>query len=390
MAFGFFKKIVKTAGKGVRSVAKVTGSVAKGLGHVPVVGGGLKGVYNLTFNAPFKTANAIASGQRLDKVALNTIKEHVRDVKDVAPYAQMVISVVPGVGQGISGAIGAGLALASGQPVTEAIAAGVRSALPGGPVAQAAFDVGKAAISGKPISAIALQALPLNPQQKSALGKAMAAANAIASGKPVSAAAIDAAIAVLPSEARKGIQTGMALSEAQRLQANAAKSIDSKALASLAKIGASVVKGNPVLSAGVQIVKSAQHQGFAIATGMMQHKLTPNNVTSVRAKLKPEDKKGFDLAMAVNVGGLTTKAPARMPPREKFGYLAVKGSADASKSIKSAIAATLKTDNSTKNGAVVAIETGGNLGFWKRLYFALTGKVPGAKPGIPASTSKAA
>lgn len=388
MAFGFFKKIVKTAGKGVRGVAKVTGKVGKGLGRVPVVGGGLKGVYNLTFNAPFKTADAIVKGERLDKVALNSIKEHVKDVKDVAPYAQMVISVVPGVGTGISGAIGAGLALASGQPITEAIAQGVRSALPGGPVAQAAFDVGKAGLSGKPISSIALNALPLNPQQKQALGKAMNAAHAIASGKRVDKALVNNAIAVLPPDARKALQTGMAIAEGQRLQATASKNVNTRALAGLAKEGINVIRANPVLNAGAQVVKKAQHQGFAIASAMMQHRLTPNNVIAVRNRLSAEDKKGFDLGMAVNVGGMTTKAPSKMPPREKFGYLAVRGSASASKSIKRAVAETLKSDTSTKTGAVVAIETGGKLGFWKRLYYALTGKVP--KPSLKALPPRAA
>jgi len=51
-----------------------------------------------------------------------------------------VISLVPGVGSGISAALGAAQALADGRPIDEAIVAGVRTAISGGPMAEMAFD----------------------------------------------------------------------------------------------------------------------------------------------------------------------------------------------------------------------------------------------------------
>ena len=56
------------------------------------------------------------------------------------PYVHSVISLVPGVGSGISAALGAAQALADGRPIDEAIVAGVRTAISGGPMAEMAFD----------------------------------------------------------------------------------------------------------------------------------------------------------------------------------------------------------------------------------------------------------
>ena len=147
MAFGWLKKAVKSATGGVASIGKQ-------LGKVPIVGKGLKGTFALTIGAPFSVANAVASGQRIDKVALGHLTSQIGAIQDVAPYVQTVVSVVPGVGQGMSGAIAASLALASGKNITVALKEAVKNSLPGGPLAKAGFDLAEAAIQGKPLDAI--------------------------------------------------------------------------------------------------------------------------------------------------------------------------------------------------------------------------------------------
>jgi hypothetical protein len=69
------------------------------------------------------------------------------------------MSFVPGVGSGVSAAIGAAQALADGRPIDEAILAGAKSALPGGPMAQMAFDAAWGLAHGRPMDTSLLGAL---------------------------------------------------------------------------------------------------------------------------------------------------------------------------------------------------------------------------------------
>jgi hypothetical protein len=147
---------VKSAGRAVGGVAKgiadESGKIGRGLGKVPIVGGLLKGLYDAALiGTPggaefFLTEQVIVEHKRIDKVALAALKQELKDFKEVAPYAQMVISFIPGIGPGISAAIGVGLALAEGQPLTEALMTGVEDALPGGPLAKMACEVAKQGI----------------------------------------------------------------------------------------------------------------------------------------------------------------------------------------------------------------------------------------------------
>jgi len=72
--------------------------------------------------------------------------------------AQTVASFVPGVGTGVAAALGAANALASGRPITDALIEAARSAIPGGALAQAAFDVGVNLAKGRSLSEAALAA----------------------------------------------------------------------------------------------------------------------------------------------------------------------------------------------------------------------------------------
>jgi hypothetical protein len=211
--------VTHAAGGAIHGVTHAVASGGRLLGHVPIVGSGLRGAFNLTVGAPFAVAEKVVSGQRLDKVALSSLKEGVANVRAVAPYAQTVISFVPGIGQGVAGAIGASLALASGMPITQAVLEGVKGALPGGALAKAAFDVGEAAIQGRPIDQIALAALPLTPQQKDIVTRGLATAKALAHGQRVDQALLNQAMTLLPETARKAVQIGMALGHGQVLQA---------------------------------------------------------------------------------------------------------------------------------------------------------------------------
>jgi hypothetical protein len=181
----FLKSIVNTAGKVSHAgltVALAPGQVAgKVVGKIPVLGAPLSAIVRLA-QSPLKLADSIAQGNRLDHAVINNIKQQVKDVKTVGPYAQMVISVVPGVGTVAAGAIGAGIALASGQPIDKVIVAGVRGALPGGAIATTIFDASQAALSGKPLAEVGIAALPIDPTAKVAIKTSMKLATDVASG----------------------------------------------------------------------------------------------------------------------------------------------------------------------------------------------------------------
>lgn len=108
---------------------------------------------------------------------------------DVLAVAQVIISFVPVVGQGINAAIAAGGALARGENIGSALVSGVKNALPGGPVAVAAFDA------------------------------AVAAGEAIARGEDIGSAALAATRAALPSEeAKRAFDVGLAVVQGQNVQ----------------------------------------------------------------------------------------------------------------------------------------------------------------------------
>lgn len=211
------KAVNKVTALALKPVVAVTNAATKALGKVPVFGSALSAASGL-LAGPINVANALAKGGRIDQVLLNNFKQSIGQIKTLAPYVQTVISFVPGIGTGLSGAIGAGLALASGMKITDAILAGVKGALPGGPLAAAAFDVAQAVAQGKPIAQIAINAIPISPAAKQALIHGIQLAKDLAAGKNVSQALIDTALSQLPPAAAKAVQIGTALIHAKNLQ----------------------------------------------------------------------------------------------------------------------------------------------------------------------------
>jgi ribosomal protein L31E len=185
--------------------------------HIPVVRDVHSAVTNLQ-KLPLQAATQIARGQRIDRVATAQLKSAVKSARTLAPYVQTVVSVVPGVGQGLSAGIGGAMALAEGRSIDDALIAAVRSAVPGGPLAAAAFDVVVGVAQGKPFEAVALNALPIAPAAKQLLLKGAAAVRAAAEGKPVDQAVLDAALAALPAEARQAAQVAAAVGAAKVIQ----------------------------------------------------------------------------------------------------------------------------------------------------------------------------
>ena len=199
---GLFRSLgdaLGSVGSGIASVGKGVVSVAKGIA-TPVAA---------LVTSPLKLASDIATGKNVFESLKDTVKRDISSVKDVAPYVQAAISVIPGVGAGVNAAIAAGAALAQGQPITSALVAGLKNALPGGPIAAQAFDTTYAIARGQNVGEATLQAL-VNQAPGGAIGKQAAqAAISVAKGQNIQQAALGLAKGVASEKLGTLLPTGV-------------------------------------------------------------------------------------------------------------------------------------------------------------------------------------
>jgi hypothetical protein len=407
----FFKSIYKAAGKVTKVVTAPVRLTANVVGHVPIVGKTVKSVINNPLkaaaapgklaanvvgkipivgtplkavvslgNAPLNLANSIASGDRIDQAVMNNIKQQVKDVKAVGPYAQMVLAVVPGVGTVAAGAIGAGIALAEGQPITKAMVAGIKGSIPGGAVGVALFNISEAAVQGKSLAQIGISALPVDESQKKAITASLSFARDIAAGKRVDKALITQAEKNLPPDIRKALAVTVAVAQGQKVQKAIMSAVTPDALNKLSSIGANIIATNATLAAGLKVAATADAQkGFRAAVGMMQFSLTPVELAAIRGKMKGEVLKGFDLGMAGKVGMLTAPIRKLPTPAAQFAYAATNGVKEAEPAIKANVVAKTMAAPEAKIGTVAAakeiavanIAAKKNNGWWHELLVKL-------------------
>jgi len=365
----FASNVCKAAGHAVGSavhlVNKATGDIGKGIASIPFVGGPLHAIYTFALGplqVEFAVTDAILSGQRIDRAVLNGLNQALTEVKEVGPYVQAVISVIPEVGPVVSGGIGLGLSLASGDPLDESLANGLKSALPGGPLAAAAFDMGDAAISGKkPLQivaagigdAAAATGIPIPPQVISLIQTGATLGADVASGKTISTAELAQIASTLPAslagaaELAKGagdagamadeiltkastlvpkispqtvqqfnsaMKLGMAVAHGQNLQDLTKKALDNdKTLNQLVQIGQQIEKTDKVIASARLLIPAAGQRGFDAGVGFSQHQVTGFAYAVLRAKLSPAEQVGFDSATALHVGRVTVPPKSTVP-----------------------------------------------------------------------------
>ncbi len=200
----FLGGLVRSVGKVVKKVSNVVGSAAKAVGRIPVIGDIARIGASAVRLAAGPAAIAldagvrVAKGERLDRALKGAVKGQINAARDQLRLAEMVAPFVPGIGTGVAAALGAANALAAGKPITQALLSAARSAVPGGAIAQTAFDVALNLASGKNIGqsllASARDRLPGGPAAKAAFDGAVA----LAQGKKLQDAAFAAAGRVLP------------------------------------------------------------------------------------------------------------------------------------------------------------------------------------------------
>ncbi len=361
--FGWLKKAVNNAGSGIVHGIDAAG---KTIGKVPVVGGGLKGAFALS-TAPLKLSGNIANGNRLDKAVFTHFKEQLGAAKDVGPYVQTVMSFVPGVGTAASGAIGAGLALANGQPISQAMLEAVKGALPGGATAKSIFNVTQGVFEGKDIKSIGISAIPgMNPTQQKALEIALGVAKNIAAGKNVAKGVYEDAMKTLPSDLQKAVATSIAVGHGVNLQKTLVDKVKLDDVKGFGTLGKKLAAKNPVLKAGFDTLNNDKLKtGFNVAMGLKGINLKPIDIVAIRNRLPGEQTKGFDVGMSTIIGMNTRKAPPHITkPKEQFGYFAAHGISGQPTKHKAAMVKAIMGNPEVKKGIHAAVK---DTIWWKKL-----------------------
>jgi hypothetical protein len=216
---GFFDSVVSV----VTAPAKAIGHAAEAVGKVKLIAETTKAVKNVVNKAaslpgistvvsvtkavtPLGLVEHLLQGERIDHAALNMVKDRIKAVHDVAPYAQTVLSTMPGLGTGVAAAIAMSAALAEGRPIDDVFIQGMRNAVPGGPYAQALFDTVAAKVKGQPLDKAALTAW--RNQVPKALQPGFDVAVAVANGQNIQKA-IKGNLPALASSALSSVSVPM-------------------------------------------------------------------------------------------------------------------------------------------------------------------------------------
>jgi hypothetical protein len=200
----FLGGLIHSVAKAAKTVGNTVSKAANAVGKIPVLGdisrAGI-GALRLSMGPAAIAIDAgarLARGQKLGAALKGAVMGQVDAARDQLKLAEMVAPFIPGIGTGVGAALGAANALAAGRPITEAIFAAARGAIPGGRIAQAAFDTAKSLAEGKNITEALLTTarnqLPGGPASRAAFDAAIA----LAQGKKLQVAAFAAAGRILP------------------------------------------------------------------------------------------------------------------------------------------------------------------------------------------------
>ena len=371
----------RLAGSIARDVSHATGVIERNVAKVPGVGPLFHGAFIALeggIAGPFQIASGIASGKRIDRVLMTQMNRQLGAIKEIAPYAQSVMSFIPGIGTGVSAAMAAGLALASGKRLDQVLLAGISVAVPGGQFGKMAFDMGKAVMEHKPIADILVHAgadlsgalgaqIPDSAVAGITAGLHMAQGLAKGSKKhPVAQvdATMTAMAAKIPGldpaqqkEFTKALQAGMAVGQAVTLQKTAAELMAANLL-TFAAAGQEFSDGDPVTKAAQGLLPEVEgKRGFAVGMYAMVHQIGESDLAALRAALPGEAKRGFDLAVSLQIGRVTTPVGSvpEGPAALKAGYLITKGMLGATPDQKGGLAEVLAGGAESTQGSILAM-----------------------------------
>jgi hypothetical protein len=396
MSFGhWLGNAVKTAGKPLSAIGhelqKANGALKKEVTKIPFVGKPLFAAMDLgfigTFGPMVATADAL-DGKRIDKAVIGQLKQEMTDIHEVAPYAEMVISLIPGIGPGVSAAIAGGLALAAGEKLSDALMDAVAAAIPGGAIAKVAFDMAKAGVkmaqSGKKVTWEEIAGAGINvvgdlvdlpPLAKNAMVGALDTAGQLARGvKPdiaIGDGAADVLSTYIPKAATAAIKVGIAVTHAAFLQKTQEPQLTHPTFQNkLMAVGQAVQKSDSTVMAARQNVPAESKRGFDMGVGLMRHQVDKFQFQTVRQSLPLADQHGFDHAVSLHIGRVGNPPPTSISStRGQAAYFTTMGMQGAEPLTKQAIMSNIVNSPVAKIGAGVAVDhiTDTRTGIWNRI-----------------------
>ena len=380
------RNVVKSVKTGIKTPFKAAAGdvkmVAKGAAKIPVLGKGISAAVTVGA-APVLLANAVASGERIDQAILKNLKTQVRAIKDISPYARTIVSLVPGVGTGAAAAIAAGAALAEGQSISASLVSGVTGAIPGGGLATATFNAGMSALGGSATASAQLKSLGLNAAQKKNVTIVLDQAKRLAQGAKINTKASVSAKAALPKEIRSALDIGIALGYAQKKQASTKKQVTPAVLNNLSAQGKAIAATNSVVKAGMNRIKNPKTAagysvGAAVAAGAVGDRA--DRLAAISANLRPDEQRGFEIAMAENIGMSEEEIPEdiRGNADAEFAFAVTMGAQTMSEPAREALIESMAQDPALVPGieaAAKSLTLGGRFkAFIKRVIAAIKGK----------------
>jgi hypothetical protein len=391
---------VKTAGKPIGAVAHAVqgaeGAVGKEIGKLPVIGKPLHAIFDLGamgILGPALTLGNVLGGERIDQAILGTLKQELQDVKAIAPYAEMVIAFVPGIGPGVAGALGAGLALASGQSLTQAMEEGIKDAIPGGAIAVAIYQVSKTAVSiakkgGRvtlgdvvALGGAAAQAVGFLPEGvqtaiQGVIGPVSDAVQGVSSAVQEAETAMGPFKNLVSAEAKKALQIGISVGHGKFLQQAGMQGLTDPGLRNrLMAQGQQVAASDPTVQAARSTLQ-AGFNGFDVGVGLMRMSVTPHQFQTIRGMLQGPDQVGFDLATSLHIARVSQPTPALGSTPANAGYLATLGMQGAPDASKTAIMQGIATQPVIAGGAKAAVShvAERRASWWARIVSFFTGQ----------------
>jgi|GEM_PF-5326357 len=218
--------------------------------------------------APLSMTVSLSHGERIDHALLDAAKSQLGAIKAVAPYAAAIVSFIPGIGTGIAAALAAGIALAEGKPIDQALEEAVKAAIPGGALAVTGYELAKKVASGQNVGKAVLEAA--RSQLPPAAQKAFDVGLAVVSGKQIQDAITTAIVNLAPAEVKQIIDTGAKAIQAVPGLANIAKSLPT----------------------------DVARQGLQLASGAFARAgVNEAQIRAMRSQLTGDMLKGFDAAL---------------------------------------------------------------------------------------------
>jgi hypothetical protein len=316
--FGWIEDAIKVAGRSLEFIAKTAADgidiVGDLTGKIPIVGPAFTAALHIA-SGPLHATQALLDGERIDRIAIAQFKDTLANIRTIAPLAKTIVSFVPGLGTGIAAGIAAAEALATGASITDALTASIKAALPGGPLAAAAFELTQRAIAGQRLDQAVLDtgvSAVANQLPYAAKLALETVAAAIRDGQRLDKAALKTLRENVPEYAQHAIDIGVAIGQGRNLQTVIKvelNNIGPDVLNALSEVGDNLAARYPAIAKAKEIAGSHDAQlGFKIGVGLMQHRdISEDILAGVREKLDPAQREAFDIGVSTYKGMVVSK-----------------------------------------------------------------------------------